>query len=211
MTTPHPMGPLLGFALERGDAAPVFARFLKIRKATLLYFQPQQPTEVQTMEITENHIITRKEAAEITGRSVQWITNLTNEGFLTRVGRGQYEIGPFLKGIVGYFESRIKASADADVATAAIAARTREIELRTAQRLSELIAVDDVLEVITQMTAIFRAELLALPADYTSDPDEQRKMQAEVDATLKRIAAASDKARAAIQGGDDSYWAETEE
>jgi phage terminase Nu1 subunit (DNA packaging protein) len=154
--------------------------------------------------------ITVGQAAALLGRSERWVTDLVQKGFIAKEARGQYSLVAVVRGAVAYYEDLIEKSNKSAAASRATDARTREIELRIAERRRELISVEDAKAVVLEFGAIVRAEFNALPARYTRDMTERRKLEQEVDGSFERIAAAARRAEAALADPDRAMPAEPE-
>jgi hypothetical protein len=147
-------------------------------------------------------VLGRPQAAALTGRSPQWVDALVDGGFVEMDGRNQYAVGKLVRGIIAYYDDLKSKSTKAAAANAATLARTREIELRIAERLRELIPVEDAKQVVMEMAALIKAEFVGLPARYTRDMDERRRLEQEIDGSFERIAAARDRNVRALESGE---------
>ena len=67
-------------------------------------------------------------------------------------------------------------------------ARAREIEVRTAERLGKLVAVEEFDAMIDELCGVFRTELSGLPARVTRDVMLRRTIEREINGILNRIA-----------------------
>lgn len=136
----------------------------------------------------ENTLISASELATLVDRSVRWVHMLREAGKIVPVRRGLYRQGPALRAALAAVEEGLRSKAQRTrQASATTEARTREIELRVAERRSQLIPVSDVLAVIREMTAIVKREFAALPSLHTQDPARRRELEAEVEASFARM------------------------
>lgn len=154
--------------------------------------------------------ITLGQAAALLNRSPRWVNNLAKEGFISKEGVGKYTVAEVVRGAMAYYESLLQKSTKTAAASRVTDARTREIELRIAERRRELIPQEDAKAVVLEFGAIVRAEFTALPARYTRDLAERRKLEQEVDGSFERIAAAAQRAEAALADPDRAVPAEPE-
>lgn len=154
--------------------------------------------------------ISVQQAAALMNRSVRWISNLVEAGHIQKEARGQYTVVAVVRGALSYYEDLLQKQQKTAAASRVTDARTREIELRIAERRRELIPQEDAKAVVLEFGAIVRAEFTALPARYTRDLAERRKLEQEVDGSFERIAAAAQRAEAALADPDRAVPAEPE-
>lgn len=150
------------------------------------------------------------QAAALFGRSHQWVHNLISAGFIAKEPKGQYPLVALARGVVSYYEDLISKNTKTAAASRATDARTREIELRIAERRRDLIPQEDARAVISETVAMFRAEFGGLAARYTRDMDERRKLEQEINGCFERIAASADRAYAALADGSVDTSADAE-
>ena len=137
------------------------------------------------------------EAAAIFGRTPRWVQALAARGNI-RVGRGLYDLAGLVQAALAEMEGRLEGSARAVAANRASEARAREIELRIAERQRDLIPVEDAKAVVAQIAGLAKAELVGLPARFTRDPETKKRLEVEVDAMLRRMADAAERAAAEV-------------
>lgn len=154
------------------------------------------------VEKPRGNTLTVNQVAALCGRSTQWVHQLVKEGFVQKQGKNQYALVAVVRGVIAYYEDLQSKSSKSVAANRATDARTREIELRIAERRRELIAVEDARAVVLEFGAIVRSEFGALPARYTRDMSARRKLEQEVDGSFERIAAAAGRAQAALADPD---------
>ena len=154
--------------------------------------------------------LTLADAAQLFGRTSRWLSGLTTAGFIARPGRNGYTLSAICRGVVGYFEAQRERNSKAAAANRATEARTREIELRIAERKRELIPVDEARAVVSEMAAMVRAEFAGLPAKFTRDIDERRRLEQEIDGSFERLAAAAGRASASLGSDIGAVDAEPE-
>jgi phage terminase Nu1 subunit (DNA packaging protein) len=79
-------------------------------------------------------------------------------------------------------------------------ARAREIEVRTAERLGKLVAVEEFDAMIDAICGTFRTELSGLPARVTRDVMLRRTIETEITGILHRIADIAEANAARLEG-----------
>ena len=161
-------------------------------------------------EKPRGNTLTVNQVAALCGRSTQWVHQLVKDGFVQKQAKNQYTLVSVVRGVIAYYEDLQTKNSKTASASRATDARTREIELRIAERRRELISVEDAKAVVLEFGAIVRAEFNALPARYTRDMTERRKLEQEVDGSFERIAAAARRAEAALADPDRAMPAEPE-
>lgn len=147
----------------------------------------------QTISVTQ--------AAVLLNRTGRWVQNLVAGGFIAKSKRGQYSLVEVVRGALAYYESQLEKSTKAAAASRVTDARTRLIEINIAERQRELIPVEDAKAAMGEFAACVRTELTGLPARLTRNASERRKLEQEVDATLRRLSAQAGKSAVAMETG----------
>ncbi len=152
--------------------------------------------------------VTVKRAAQLFGRTSRWLQTLAAAAYIAKPERGRYSLAAVCKGVADYYDAQLDKASKSAVATKATDARTREIELRIAERRRELIPVEEAKAVVMEFGALVRAEFGALPARFTRDMDERRRLEQEVHGSFERIAAAAERAAIALAAPERDLPAE---
>lgn len=148
--------------------------------------------------------------AAMVDRTPRWVNQLVQDGFIPRLERGQFSLIDAVRGVMSFYEARLERTNKTAAASRATDARTREIELRIAERRRELIPVEEAKAVVMEYAQMVRAELSGLPARFTRDVAERRKLEQELDGSFGRIAAACERAAAAVGEPGGAVEAEPE-
>ncbi|CUH60244.1 hypothetical protein [Thalassobacter stenotrophicus] len=161
-------------------------------------------------EKPRGNTLTVNQVAALCGRSTQWVHQLVKDGFVQKQGKNQYTLVSVVRGVIAYYEDLQSKSSKTVAASRATEARTREIELRIAERRRELIAVEDARAVVLEFGAIVKSEFGALPARYTREMTERRKLEQEVNGSFERISAAARRSEAALADPERDLSAKSE-
>jgi len=145
--------------------------------------------------------LTVGQAASMCGRSEKWVHNLIAAGYIERQGQKGYIPVSIVRGAIAYYEDRLKEASKSATATKATEARTREIELRTAERARRVIPVEDSLAITSEIAQMARAEFSGLPARLTRDLDLRRAMEEAIDDIFARLAGKAAERGEALRSG----------
>lgn len=154
--------------------------------------------------------LTVAQAAKLFDRSTQWVHQLTKGGFIVKEKHGRYTLVALARGVVAYYDDLLSKNTKTAAASRATDARTREIELRIKERSRELIPLEDARAVIGEMAAAIRAEFQGLPARYTRDMQERRRLEQEIDGAFERLSRRESEAGRALATGEVDMGAEPE-
>lgn len=154
--------------------------------------------------------ITVSQAAALLGRSDRWVQGLVKAGYIERANRGEYTLVAVIRGALAYYEDQITKNNKAAAATRASEARTREIELRIQERMRDLIPLEDARAVVSEMAALVRAEFQGLPARFTRDMQDRRKLEQEIDGAFDRLSRRAEEAARSLETGRPDLEAERE-
>lgn len=151
------------------------------------------------------------QAARLLMISDERVRQLQKQGYIPRVPkRGVVPLVGAVQGYLRYLKDEERQTSKSAAASRVTDARTREIELRIAERQRDLIPQEDARAVIGEMAAMLKAEFVGLPARVTRDLDLRRTLEQEVDASFARLAASAERARSALVTGGLDLEAEPE-
>ena len=151
------------------------------------------------------------QAARLLMISDERVRQLQKQGYIPRAPkRGVVPLVGAVQGYLRYLKDEERQSSKSAAASRVTDARTREIELRIAERQRDLIPQEDARAVIGEMAAMLKAEFVGLPARVTRDLDLRRTLEQEVDDSFARLAASAERARSALVTGGLYLEAEPE-
>lgn len=151
------------------------------------------------------------QAARLLMISDERIRQLQKQGYIPRAPkRGVVPLVGAVQGYLRYLREDERQSSKSAAANRVTDARTREIELRIAERQRDLIPQDDARAVIGEMAAMVKAEFVGSPARVTRDLDLRRTLEQDVDASFARLAVSAERARTALASGGRDLEAEPE-
>ena len=138
------------------------------------------------------------QAARLLMISDERVRQLQKQGYIPRAPkRGVVPLVGAVQGYLRYLKDEERQTSKSAAASRVTDARTREIELRIAERQRDLIPQEDARAVIGEMAAMLKAEFVGLPARVTRDLDLRRTLEQEVDASFARLAASAERAGSA--------------
>ena len=132
--------------------------------------------------------ITVDQAATLLGRSRRWIYNLVEGGFIQKAGSGKYTVVGVVRGAMAYYEDQIKKNQKTAAASRVTDARTREIELKIAQRQGQLIDREEHEALLELVTGRYLGALGGIPAQVSRDPTERERVERIIDQERERLA-----------------------
>lgn len=144
----------------------------------------------------------RDDMGRLVGVSGRRITQMADEGKIPKPINGKYD-GPAVVRALFLAAKSKREQTDSDRAIArARTAQAEAQEIRNARDRKELVAVDEVVNVFDTLVAVVRDEITALPARVTRDMDLRRKLEADIDGVLSRIAGRCGDAEDAVRSGE---------
>lgn len=140
------------------------------------------------------------QAAELVDKSGRWVQLRAKDGYIQTAGRGKYPLVAFVRGVVRYYEDLTEKSSKATAASDASRARTKLAEIQAAQKLRELIPVDEASGIITEMMGAVLGQLNGLPARITRDLALRQVIDAEIGDAIDRIREHAERAGRDLSG-----------
>lgn len=145
--------------------------------------------------------ISMRDAADLLGVTVERVGQLVRSGHIERIGRGKTTIRSAVQGYAAFLKEASDRATRTSAQERVAAARAAEIEQRTAVRNRELIPMEEAIEAMDELVGVVRSEAASVPARITRELPLRRKIEAEIDAMLNRIADALTAQREAVETG----------
>jgi phage-related tail protein len=142
------------------------------------------------------------QVATLCGRSTQWVQQLVKSGFIEKQAHNKYTLVSVIRGVIAYYEDLQTKNSKAATATRASEARTRQIELKIKKESRELIPLEDAKAELADWTSAVRSEFQGLPARYTRDMQERRRLEQEIDGSFDRLSRRTSEAERALETGE---------
>jgi phage terminase Nu1 subunit (DNA packaging protein) len=145
-------------------------------------------------------LVNTEQAAKLIMKGPERIRQLAKAGWIAQAGTPSDRRYRLLDVVQGYIRFRD----DEDRRTSKMAAhsriqdaRSREVELKNAQREGRLIDLDEVLSVVEELVGLLRSQLSGLPARVTRDLQFRRTIETALNDILDAIAdVAAERAKA---------------
>lgn len=135
----------------------------------------------------------------------RWLRELTDRGFLVKVGRGQYDLEKSLHGYHRFIrETEVKASETEATSRAAFEAeRARKLKLENDTAEAKLIDTRLAVEAVDAVVGVYQSEVHSIPARVTSDVALRRMWEIEINRVSDAINARCRRAVANLAAGRD--------
>jgi hypothetical protein len=128
------------------------------------------------------------------------LSQLEAAGWIARVAPGRWRLLDLVQGYVSSLKDETKRSSQTASLSRVQEARAREIEMRTARDSGQTVDMSDALALVDDVVGGFKADFDGLPARYTRNLEERRRLETEINDVFTRAAnrldAESDLARA---------------
>lgn len=146
---------------------------------------------------------------KVTTRRVQ---QLVKEGWIKKSGRGGYPLLSVVHGYIDFLQDEARRSSKSASASRVTDARTREIEIRIADKEKRHLveAREEAIAAVDAIIGGLRADLIAAPARITADLEQRRKIETVLNDALRAAAERSDKLARGISPDGDAADASPE-
>lgn len=154
-------------------------------------------------EASEANQISTEQAAKLIMVSSVWLSKLSQQGYVTKVGRDRWNLVNVVQGYIKWLKDEGRRSSKSAAASRVQDLKAEALELQMAERRRELIPVDDADAVFAFIAATVRDEISGLPGRVTRDRDLRADLEREVHGSLDRLSRRFEKAgRALVEGGE---------
>jgi hypothetical protein len=120
--------------------------------------------------------------------SRQRVEQLVGDGYIKRHSRGLYSLVSAVQGYIKFLRDETRSRNMTAAESRVRDARAKDIEVRTAVRLSELVPRAVYEEMIEAFAGVVRSELAGLAATCSRDLTVRRAIEREINVRLRRIA-----------------------
>ncbi|GHB34026.1 hypothetical protein GCM10007094_23790 [Pseudovibrio japonicus] len=151
------------------------------------------------------------EMAKCLGVTTRRLGQLVSEGVLRKEGRGKFPLAFNVKAFIDFkVQSEVSGLAPS---SADKLAQTREQALlrKMAREDREIIAMEEAMEALEDVTGEFLTTMSTLPAQITRDLEERSRIEKICDGERKRLAKSFVKTTQALQQGRRASSAQTED
>lgn len=139
--------------------------------------------------------------------SVEWVRKLHKAGYIPKTGTDRYPLVGAVQGYIRYMKDEERRTSKVQADSRFRDGRTKEIELRIAEKQRDLIPIEDARAEVAAMVSDTRAEMMGLGARVTRDLDMRRSIDNEVTGILSRLAQRAEKASHALETGSGTMGA----
>lgn len=137
--------------------------------------------------------VSEADLARVLGIAPRTLRDAAKAGHVVRTGRGGYDLAASIAGFVRHLRNTVETRSSGTERLRSTKNSIAELDLAIRRR--ELIAVDEVDEILMRVVGRVHAEMSGLPRRCSREPGMIRKIDGEVVAALNRIADEADSAR----------------
>ncbi len=145
-------------------------------------------------------LLNTEQAARLIMKGGERVRQLTKQGWITASGPAndkRYRLLDVVQGYIRFRDDEDRRANKTAAHTRITDARSREVELKNAQREGRLIELEEALATVEAMVALFRLEISGLPARVTRDLQFRRTIETALHDILDHIAdLAAERAKA---------------
>jgi hypothetical protein len=156
-------------------------------------------------------IVTAAEAGARMGTSQQWVLELIKQGYVNRAPGGGVVLAEAMAGYIKWLKDDQRRATKSGAESRVRDARAREIELRTARDEQELIPTEEAVAYAQTVVGALVSRLNGLPAQFTRDLDERRRLEAAIDGIRQEVATVMSEHGPGYRGLPDVVDADAED
>lgn len=146
-------------------------------------------------------LITVEQAAALLMRSKERVRQLSAQGYIQKVGRDRYPLVSVVQGYLRFRDDVARRQAESPAESSLKIARAAEIEMRMAERRSQLVERADVDAAMDIMVGVLREEFDGFAANISSDPATRAEIDVHMQYVFNKIDGKVAKEKASLVGG----------
>lgn len=143
--------------------------------------------DVVDLTVPEN-IVTTDQAAKLLGIGNERVRQLARDGYIERTKPGFFVLVSVVQGYINFRNDTDRRSNKSAAESRLRDVRSREIEIRSAEREGRLIDKQETLDFITEFLGKVRNSLAGIPARVSQNLEERRRVEGVLDQVMAEIA-----------------------
>lgn len=146
-------------------------------------------------------VITLAQAGDMLGISRKRISQLVQEGFISKAGRGTTTILAAARGYARYWQEKASQETKTSADTRVRDARAAEIEQRIAERNRQLVTAAEATAALDHVVAACGEAFAAIPAMLTRDVGERNRIETQVKRAQRQVVRRLEEAAKLLEEG----------
>lgn len=147
--------------------------------------------------------ISTSQAAKLLMVSEMWIGKLHKMEYIPKAGRGKWNLVAVVQGYIRFLKDEDRRSSKSAAQSRITDIKAARLEMQMQADRRELVPLDDARLVLDTAASLMQSNLMAVPAKFTRDVKERRRLEAMIAEALGKIADDIDKKAASLTTGDE--------
>ena len=156
-------------------------------------------------------VVNQTEMAGLLGVSTRWLRELVKDGVVETDDQGKFSVGTTIKAYATFLKEGVETRSGSSSMDELRSERALEIRMNRMRKERDLIALDEALGVVDELTGIFVSMLNSLPAEITSVPRERARLNDIIDGARLRLTDRFGKKIEALRSGEEDPDTEAED
>ena len=164
-------------------------------------------------EKTDVHemVVNQTQMAAVLGVSTRWLRDRVTEGVVPTEGRGRFIVGDVVQAYIVYSREGAIKKTGTESLDDLRKEKALDIRLARARKDREVIALDEAVSAVEEVTGMYVASLSGLPAQITGVPRERQRLNDIFDAERLRLTDRFTKRIATLRTGEEDPDTEAED
>ncbi|NTD85482.1 hypothetical protein [Agrobacterium tumefaciens] len=156
-------------------------------------------------------VVNQTQMAAVLGVSTRWLRDRVTEGVVPTEGRGRFNIGEVVQAYIAYSKEGAIKKTGTESLDDLRKEKALDIRLARARKDREVIALDEAVSAVEELTGMYVASLSGLPAQITGVPRERQRLNDIFDAERLRLTDRFTKRIATLRTGEEDPDTEAED
>jgi len=148
-------------------------------------------------------VITTTQAAKLLMVSEAWIGKLHKMEYVPKAGRGKWNLVAVVQGYIRFLKDEDRRSSKSASHSRMTDIKAERLEMQMKAERRELVPFDDTRLVLDTAAGLMQSTLMAVPAKFTRDIAERRRLEALIVEALGTVADGIEKKADALKKGTD--------
>ncbi len=146
--------------------------------------------------------ITTAQASALLGLSENWINRLHKEGFVGKAGRGRWKLDAVVQGYISWLKDEERRHSKSAAHSRMTDLKAVQLEMKLQRERGELVPLEDARLVLDTASALMTSTIMSVPARFTRDPKERKRLETLVAEALGKVADGLDTKAAELSTGE---------
>ena len=150
----------------------------------------------------EAGVVSTEMASKLLMISAARLGQIEKMEYVKKVGRNRWNLVNLVQGYINFLRDEDRRSSKSAGASRIQSIRADQLEMDVAAKRRELVPIEDVRLILDSAAGLMRSEMMAVPARFTRDVGERKRLDGLMAAAMNKVADGMDEKATAIEANE---------